>query len=59
MNGIRGFTTAARLALVATMCLGLAPGASAFLAGDGKGRPDRDCYIGLDGYSQEDLPARY
>jgi cysteine-rich repeat protein len=55
MNGINGFTTTARLALVATMCLGLANGAAAFLAGDGKGKPDRDCYIGLDGYSQDDL----
>jgi hypothetical protein len=29
--------------------------ATAFLAGDGKGKADRDCYIGLDGYSQADL----
>jgi hypothetical protein len=43
--------------LVSTLALGLflTPVANAFLAGDGKGKPDRDCYIGIDGYSQEDL----
>jgi len=45
--------------LVSTLALGLlvAPVANAFLNGDGKGKPERDCYIGLDGYSQEDLTA--
>ena len=56
MNGIDGVTKAGRMAaLAALVCLVLAPGAHAFLAGDGKGKPDRDCYIGLEGYSQEDL----
>jgi hypothetical protein len=45
--------------LLSALVLGLliTPVANAFLAGDGKGKPDRDCYIGLDGFSQEDLSA--
>jgi hypothetical protein len=33
----------------------LASEATAFLAGDDSGKPKRDCYIGLDGYSETDL----
>jgi cysteine-rich repeat protein len=46
------------IAMVATaLVLGLVRPTPAFLAGDGKGKPDRDCYIGLDGYSSEDLSS--
>jgi hypothetical protein len=45
-----------RLAFVVGILVGLlVVDASAFIPGDGKGKADRDCYIGLDGYSPGDL----
>ena len=44
--------------LTLAVCFGfgvVTPDASAFIAGDGKGKAERDCYIGLDGYSEDDL----
>ena len=35
------------------LAIGPALPAGAFLQGDGKGKPERDCYVGMDGYSQE------
>jgi hypothetical protein len=40
---------------IVVVSVGLAQVSPAFIAGDGKGKPDRDCYIGLEGYSPEDL----
>jgi hypothetical protein len=37
------------------VCAVLAQTAGAFVSGDGQGSRDRDCYIGLDGYAEEDL----
>jgi hypothetical protein len=44
--------------LVAGIALALsvvAPDASAYISGDGKGKPETDCFIGLEGYEPEDL----
>ena len=50
-----GIGTRFSFILTVALALGLAGPAAAFLAGDGKGKPERDCYIGLDGYDESDL----
>jgi hypothetical protein len=45
---------ASAVALGLWLTLGASP-AEALLVGDGKGKPERDCYIALAGYSPEDL----
>jgi len=33
----------------------IAPSAHAYIEGDGKGKPEADCFVGLEGYDEDDL----
>jgi hypothetical protein len=56
MKGLGRFVPAIGITMALAVASTLIPSAAqAFIAGDGKGKPDRDCYIGLEGYSPEDL----
>jgi len=41
-------------ALAAVLAITIATPARAYIAGDGKGKPEYDCFIGLEGYSPDD-----
>jgi len=56
MKGLGRFVPAMGITMALAVASALVPSAAqAFIPGDGKGKPDRDCYIGLDGYDPEDL----
>jgi hypothetical protein len=56
MTGTQRFGSAAALAAAFfLLSTAVVPDASAYISGDGKGKPETDCFIGLEGYSPSDM----